>query len=176
MQCPSCGMAWFLGEAPEEGEDAEEECSRCASEHVALSRARAEALEEVCRGLVSQSRQASSEDESDLLDAVHDWVYGLIGTTPPASISVERVREVIGRMAVRGPYEAETDPAYRVRFHTAQELARRLGVPLDGEQEAPAFCPMCNHEIFNHSKQYGGCVVTSNDPETGDRCACVVTP
>lgn len=29
MQCPACDMAWFIGERPEHGRDAEEECRRC---------------------------------------------------------------------------------------------------------------------------------------------------
>lgn len=31
QQCPACGMAWFIGEAPED-EDAEVECNRCAED------------------------------------------------------------------------------------------------------------------------------------------------
>lgn len=29
MQCSACDMAWFIGERPEHGGDAEEECRRC---------------------------------------------------------------------------------------------------------------------------------------------------
>lgn len=106
----------------------------------ALSRARAEALKEVCAGLARQADFAQRSGEvaevGDVLNSTHDWVHGLIGATSQACIPVERVRESLG-------WAAKYLEKQGYGWGIIRDISKRLGVSLDAAQvhDEPSFDP-----------------------------------
>lgn len=92
----------------------------------ALACTRAEALEEaaqVCDVRAAEGRGLGERIGPTFIEGDAKSIRALAGDTPPASIPVERVREVL--VALRD-HPTSSDCS------TASEAARRLGVPLDG--------------------------------------------
>lgn len=76
MQCENCGMAWFVGDKPEDGEDTEETCASCLSESAevtSLKESRAEmvaALLHVSKASVNERVFNYETDEVDDMQAI----------------------------------------------------------------------------------------------------------
>lgn len=100
----------------------------------ALSHVRAEALEEAA--VLCETAKASRGGYGTLAngDVFAGRIRALSGTTPPASIPVERVREVLAESGALEPLS--TPPLYLDGWNAAlEDVGRRLGVPIDGAQE-----------------------------------------
>lgn len=101
------------------------------SEHrAALSRARAEALEEAANIANAQPGGFSA--------TIARLIRERIDAPAPATIPVERVREVL--KGIRGEVDTDNVVARNAAHWTCDEAARRLGVDLDAKGEACGKC------------------------------------
>lgn len=110
--------------------------------------ARTEALEEakdVCGVVAGEYMKERNHEAARALGAAGRRIRALITTPAPASIPVERVREVLRN--VRDDGHADLPPGQGVR-NAATALATTLGVPLDAAQEYR--CLRCHTPVTGH--------------------------
>jgi hypothetical protein len=101
-----------------------------AEHRAALSRARADALEEAAQVFDEMAKKAKAN--GGIFGPVAFWqnaarIRALITTPAPATIPVERVREVLKEMS-----------RHAATYFAARLISERLGVPLDAKGEAHA--------------------------------------
>lgn len=101
--------------------------------NAALSRARAEALEEAAKVADEEGAKWGDLKNRTTANDVATRIRALITTPAPATIPVERVREVL--LTRRSDRRRITDRGAVVR-----EIARDLGVDLDTKGEALTIC------------------------------------
>ena len=111
-----------------------------AEHRAALARARAGALDDASEALGGAADMAKALGRGERSEAFRDGATLVLslkdGTTPaPASIPVERAREVL--------LQLRKDCVHGHGVWAANEAGRRLGVPLDGATEKAAPCAEC---------------------------------
>lgn len=137
-----------------------EECTVPVSESLkdldaALAQARADALEEavaVVDRLADDARDSGRADWAAKLTEASEGIR-VLDDIPPDFIPVAKVREVLGRVVADGD-------RLRPPAEVVDDIVRRLGVPLDGEETA---CARCHHARGQHCPA-GAC--------GADHCTC----